>query len=465
MNVRQLLLIVFLTVLFSHKSVAQIPTENGSTETLKLRLMMVDATLELNEAMLQGVKASMDTLNLPENTGPASKDMQTTLIRMKRARDKALLMPYLQHMQDSLTNEVAVLKIEKEKLESMLAPATQVQPVEIKTQTLVSKKDTLVFETKTDVASGETETVVKNITTNEVIVISDNMTKAEKRQSERKLRKYKDLVPLDTVFVYDMGPAIKPEPELKKVPVTDTTTEVIAQAKPQKEEPKKTDKKVSPKQISKAEALLKKAQKEIEAANYPTAESYLQQALQIQPEYYSAWYELAQMDAANGFTSKALKEFEKCLQIDSTRPEVYYKMGMLYLKASRKKEALQSFSKTLAYNPSSIEALMQRAAIYSDFKRLFDAIRDYEKVIQIDKTHYAAYRARGIVKMSFRLYDDASDDFTRYLIFEPEDAESYYYRGLCHLANNEMADGCIDLSVASQKGHVLARKVVSEKCK
>lgn len=427
---------------------------------------MVDATLELNEAMLQGVKASMDTLNLPENTSPTKdKDMQTALIRMKRARDKALLMPYLQHMQDSLTNEVAILKIEKEKLEGMLTPATQVQPVEIKTQTLVSKKDTLVFETKTNVTSGETETVVKNITTNEVIVINENMTKAEKRQSERKLRKYKDLVPLDTVFVYDMGPAIKPEPELKKVPVTDTSTELTAHVKPDKEQPKKNDKKVSAKQMTKAEALLKKAQKEMEVANYPAAENYLQQSLQLQPDYYAAWYELAQMDAATGFTSKALKEFEKCVQIDSTLPDLHYKMGLLYLKTNRKKEALQSFNKTLVYNPSSVEALMQRAAIYSDFKRLFDAIRDYEKVIQIDKTYYAAYRARGIVKMSFRLYDDASDDFTRYLIFEPEDAESYYYRGLCHLANNEMADGCIDLSVASQKGHALAKKVVSEKCK
>lgn len=429
--------------------------------------MMVDATLELNEAMLQGVKASIDTLNLPENNNALKeKDMQASLIRMKRARDKALLLPYLQEMKDSFTNEIAILKIEKEKLETMLAPTILVQPVEIKTQTLVSNKDTLVFETKTDITSGEKETVVTNISTNEVIVLNDNMSKSERRQNERKLRKYKDLTPLDTVLVYDMGSAIKPEPELKKVPVIDVTEAATANAKPHKEEPqKRPENKPSAKQISKAEALLKKAQKEIEQSNYSAAEQLLQQSIQLQPLYYDAWYELAEMDMAKGLTAKAISEYAQCIGIDSTRADVHFKMGMLYLKSARKKDALLSFSKSLTYQPASVEALMQRAALYTDFKRVFDAIRDYEKVIQIDKTYFAAYKARGLAKMSFRLYDDAYDDFSRYLIFEPEDADCYYYRALCHLANNEVPDGCIDLAIAAKKGHLLAQKVMGEKCK
>lgn len=427
---------------------------------------MVEATLELNEAMLQGVKASIDTLNLPENNNALKeKDMQTSLIRMKRARDKALLLPYLLEMKDSFANEIAILKIEKEKLEVMLAPVLQVQPVEIKTQTLVSKKDTLVFETKTDIASGEKETVVTNISTNEVIVLSDNMSKSEKRQSERKLRKYKDLTPLDTVLVYDMGPAIKPEPELKKVPVTDVAEAAIAPAEPHKEEVKEVETKPSARQASKAETLLKKAQKEIEQSNYSAAEQLLQQSIQLKPSYYDAWYELAEMDMAKGLTTKALSEYAKCIGIDSTRADVHFKMGMLYLKTARKKEALISFTKSITYNPTSVEALMQRAALYTDFKRVFDAIRDYEKVIQTDKTYFAAYKARGLAKMSFRLYDDAYDDFSRYLIFEPEDADCYYYRALCHIANNEVPDGCIDLAIAAKKGHSLAQKVMGEKCK
>jgi tetratricopeptide (TPR) repeat protein len=442
------------------------PASNNHDETLKFRLMMVDATLDLNETMLQGIKASIDTLNLPENNSVIKeKDMQTTLLRMKRARDKAMLLPYLLQMKDSLTNEIAILKIEKEKLESMLTPAVQVPTVEVKTQTLISKKDTLVFETKTNIESGAKETVVKNITTNEVIVLNDNMTKAKKKQSERKLRKYKNLIPLDTVLVYDMGTAIKPEPELEKVPLTDTAQEVTISIKPSKEELRKTDKKPSAKQAGKAEGLLKKAQIEIEAGNYSLAEKLLQQCLQLKPDYYEAWLELAEMDAANGLSTKALKEYEKCVELDSTKPDVYYKMGQLYLKANLKKEALLCFNKTIEYNPSSIDALMQRASIYIDFKHLFDAIRDYDRVTQIDKNYYKAYRSRGIAKMNFRLYDDATDDFNRYLIFEPDDAETYYYRGLCRIGNSELADGCIDLSVAASKGYTLAQKALNDHCK
>jgi hypothetical protein len=154
-------------------------------DAIKLRLMMVDATLELNETLLQGVNASVDTLNLPENTNVIQdKDMQVTLIRMKRARDKALLMPFLEHMKDSLNEEVTILRKEKTKLEAMIKPAEPVQPVVLKTQTLVSKKDTLVLET-TLTETGAEQTLITNVKTNEKIVISDDMTASERKANER----------------------------------------------------------------------------------------------------------------------------------------------------------------------------------------------------------------------------------------------------------------------------------------
>lgn len=411
---------------------------------------MVDAMLELNQAMLEGVTASIDTLNLPENTSVIKdKDMQITLLRMKRARDKALLMPYFEQMKDSLINEITLLKTEKDALEARLKPAEKVQPVVIKSQTLVSKKDTLLLQTTVDPVSGEEQTLITNVKTNEVIVMNSAMSDAERKKNEKQLKKYKSIAPVDTVMVLD----VEEKP--------------VASKKKEKEKPvaTKADNKPSVSSVAKSETFLKKAAKEIDERNFNKAEEYIAQAIKLTPDYYDAWYALAEMDAANGLTTKALSEYEKCVAIDSSRSEVFYKMGSLHLKNNRKKEALLCFNKAIEKNPLYIDALMQRAAIYTEFKRLFDAIRDYDKITLTDNRYYKAYLARGITKMSFRLYDDASEDFTRYLIFDPDNPEAYYYRALCRIGNNEMTDGCLDLSVAMQKGYPTAEKAYKQSCK
>lgn len=440
---------LFLLFMFTLRLMAQ----PGTDDAVKLRLMMVDAMLELNQAMLEGVNASIDTLNLPENTSVIKeKDMQIILLRMKRARDKALLMPYFEQTRDSLIHEIALLKAEKEMLEARLKPAEKVQPLIVKSQTLVSKKDTLLLQTTIDTLSGEEQTRITNINTNEVIVMNNSMSDAARKKSEKQLKKYKNLIPIDTVVVFDVDEAPVAQGKQKKV-------------KKEKSATVKSD--ANPVGIfnAKSEMLLKKALKEIQEKNFAKAEEYLTQSIKLSPNYFDAWYTLAEMDAENELTTKALSEYEKCATIDSNRSEVFYKMGILYLKNNRKKEALQCFNQAIEKNPVFIEALMQRAAIYTELKRLFDAIRDYDKIILADSRYYKAYLARGITKMSFRLYDDASEDFTRYLAFDPDNAEAYYYRALCHIGNNEIIHACLDLSVAIQKGYPTAEKAYNQSCK
>lgn len=488
-----LVLLVFTGMVVHAQGLASATPVNGDESAIKLRLMMVEATLELNETLLQGVQASMDTLNLAANNVVQDKDMQVTLLRMRRARDKALLMPFLEHMKDSLNEEITVLRKERSTLENMVKPAEAIQPVVIKTQTLVSKKDTLVFETSIT-ASGAEQTLVTNVKTNERIIISDELTTAERKANEKKLKKYKNLIPLDTVLVYDAGP-LKPEPEkavaaeapAKKgkqpkvrdnpyliqdtVLVFDEGQAITPAPAEKKEKDKKTDDVrvetdivASDETKTKAEFYLQRAMNAMNERNFKNAETYLNKAVQLNPTYYDAWYAWAEMDARNGMDSKALKEYQKALQIDSTQWLAYYKTGIIYMKTNRKTEALENFNKAIQHNPDYIDALMQRAGIYAETNRGMDAIRDYDRVTTINRMYYKAYRARGVTKMGFKQYNEAADDFTRCLIFEPDDAEAYYYRGICRIGTQQLADGCIDLSIAQEKGYPAATNAIKKSC-
>lgn len=599
---------------------------NISLDEATNRLMMVDALLELNEAMLQGVKASIDTLNKSENNEALDeKNIQAMLLRMKRSRDKVLLMPYLQKLNDSLSTEINILKEEKTKLQNYLSPPVPevIKESIVKTDTLIAGADTIVYKTTTT-SDGISTSEVADVMVNETDIIRDDTKRIEVIRSEKRNKKFKQYYPVDTIIIYDLG-TIKPEPEKKKIeqpqtsgiklwdtaravnPVIDTatiaavkqlkdtviqlkikipntldsviiksirpvaesktstlkdsatnpltqTTSSVAVNKPEKQEqkegverknnvnpltqtvsvvPSKPDNRVNVATVNdslnpltqtvsvinyteikdtlntsevfvskvdtitnpvkssiektetvsqkqsvgemamasgdsvrkiKAVFFFKRAQKALSEKNFRNAEQYLEKSIELSPRYYDAWFALAELNSLFGSASTALKQYETCMSIDSSQSKLHQKMGELYMKIKRRGDALNAFTRAIDLNPSDISSLMQRAAIESDFKQYDLAIRDYNLVLKTNRSYHYAYKSRGQVYVLNRNYAAAIDDFTRFLIFETTDPSAYYYRGLAKIANNELLDGCLDLSTASEMGYTAATKAIKKSC-
>ncbi len=565
-----------------------------SVEEANNQLMLLDAMLELNEAMLEGVKASMDTLNKKEDGAAVDeKNIQLMLQRMKRSRDKVLLLPYLVRLNDSLSNEIVQMLTEKTKLEAVInppAPVAEITPI-VKNDTLISGTDTIVYQTTTTAEGVKTE--VAEVKVNEDEVVKDDASRIEVIRSEKKNRKFRQYYPVDTIIIYDLGTAsskMKPEPEKKKIeqptyvrgkywdtaravnPVMDTSasnpitmlkdttlslkiripntldsivikpirapkqevavvskdtsitqkpvvtinkklTDTIADVKqtpevaadtiatPIKEpevvktneliniptttqkpidNPVKTDTiQVAAKKQSvgdmamaasdsikriKAVFFYKRAQKAMGEKNFRNAEQYLEKSVELSPSYYEAWFAMAEMNALFGSTSNALKQYQKCLNIDSNQSKLHFRMGELYLKIKRKGDALNSFSRAIQLNPTEVSAYMERASIERDFKQFDKSIADYDQVVKINRSYHFAYKARGEVYVLNHNYTAAIDDFTRYLIFENTDPSAYYYRGLAKIANNELLEGCLDLSTSSEMGYTAATRAIKKSC-
>lgn len=512
---RKLILLVCVCVLCAVKLSAQVtaPKPLSTNEEVELRIMMVDALLELNDAMLQGVKASMDTLNLPENAQTIKeKDMQTTLIRMKRMRDRTLLMPYLEHIQDSIKNEISILQKEKRLLEQAVNPLQPLQPAVLKADTLVAGSDTLVFHTTIDPNSGLPTQALHSVSGDKPVEVITADARSDKKKKKGQVEE--PYFPLDTIMVFDLGHS-KPAPEAKsinKVYTTDTAafaraisdTSGIKIKLPNSEDsivikPVKTKKKPetpsvfvdsldspTPNTVNttanttlissttdlsadtvqriKAEFFLQRAKTGIFTKNYKNAEQYLEKAIELYPEYYDAWLTRAELFSTTGDENSAIAAYKKTIELDSTKPNLYYGLAMIYTKAKKKPDALKLLDKAIRMNPKYVEALTARAAIYKEEKRYLEAIVEYNKAIKADITHYQAYKERGLLKMLVKDYNEAADDFTRFLIFEPNDALAYYNRGMCRLESKELLDGCTDLATASDKGYKDAEKAIKKYC-
>jgi LysM repeat protein len=160
-------------------------------EEAEARLMMIDAITELNEAMLQGVKASIDTLNAEKEFVVDDKNIQVMLIRMKRARDKVLLMPYLEHIQDSLTKEVKLMQEEKAYIVNLLNPQPIAAAPIISKDTVVAGADMVVYQTTTFPETGIEEKVIERVISTEPITAQVEEPATEPRKIESRKRKEK----------------------------------------------------------------------------------------------------------------------------------------------------------------------------------------------------------------------------------------------------------------------------------
>jgi tetratricopeptide (TPR) repeat protein len=215
----------------------------------------------------------------------------------------------------------------------------------------------------------------------------------------------------------------------------------------------------------KAEFFLKRGQKAESERDFKNAEKYFKKSIELFNDYFDAWYALASFENDHGSLQRALKDYKTCAKIDSTIPKLYNNMGDLYLQLKQKTEAFDAYSKAILLKRKDIPSLMARANILTDWKRYTEALADYDMVLKLDRLYHYAYKARGKVKFLTKAFDEAVDDFTRFLIFEETDPSAYFYRGLAKIGNDELLDGCLDLSTSAGMGYSAAEKAIKKSCK
>ncbi|HWB64086.1 MAG TPA: hypothetical protein VG603_11285, partial [Chitinophagales bacterium] len=461
-------------------------------ELKKDQLLLIDATLDLNETLLQGVKASLDSLNVHYKNVVDERDMQATLHRMERERDRALLRPYLLHMQDSLKTEIDTLQKQKAQIEASLN-GTQMQAV--KSDTTVASVEASVPPLK-EITIGppvkmpvttDTVTAPKPVIVQKCPSPADTTFHIQKDTAEKlplaatrhdttvvirlpgvldltgnkivHWERAKALNPIPQLFE-----ELSPEDSLKQVIANRDSAAYVAQKKnvpaPQVSNPQVADSALG----LKAKMYLTRAQKAIADANYPLAEQYLKRAIDARQKDFESWITLAELHAKQGMTAKAMSEYQICRDIDSSSPRLYSDMGDLAYKMKMRTEADDYYEKALELDSNYVSAIMGQALLLTERRQYARAIMEYNHVLRLDITYHSAYKYMGIARFLYHNYLQAVDDFNAYLLFHDKDALSYYYRGLSKIELKMDEEGCYDLEQAQKYGYKNADAAIERNC-
>ena len=193
----RLFLYLFIFLLLPHWVVALQPTVHTSflsndslsghheiqpaldTELVQGRIMLLEATMDLNQTLLQGIQASLDSFNVKRKVNADDKNVQATIHNMQRNRDKVLLTPYLLHLQDSLKAEIKIEQQEKTGLETLLSaylqkPGVMPNPVTVMKDT--SGNVVVLKDTATSLLPIRDTSLVLKDSSGNVVVVKDTAT-------------------------------------------------------------------------------------------------------------------------------------------------------------------------------------------------------------------------------------------------------------------------------------------------
>jgi len=115
--------------------------------------------------------------------------------------------------------------------------------------------------------------------------------------------------------------------------------------------------------------------------NYALSKKSLDQALQVDPEFWMAYKLKGDIYAAEGEYEKAIDEYKKSAALNKNDAVLYNNLGLTYMEMERYPEALEYLQQAVKLSPDNINLRYSLASVYRD-NRMFDqAVSEYQKLI------------------------------------------------------------------------------------
>lgn len=192
---------------------------------------------------------------------------------------------------------------------------------------------------------------------------------------------------------------------------------------------------------SETNCLLMLGEINIHLQQYSIAFERINAALAINEQLPFAYYMKGRIYKETGDTSLAASSYQTAIEVDPDYYDAYIEVALLY--ASAKSDlALEYYSTAIDIRPTSVEARYNKAIYLQetgrrDKKRYYEAFDLYDQILEIDPQNATAAYNKGYIYLEYmQKYDSAGIAFTQAIELYPGYFQAYYNRGLCYESLN-----------------------------
>jgi TolB-like protein/Flp pilus assembly protein TadD len=160
-----------------------------------------------------------------------------------------------------------------------------------------------------------------------------------------------------------------------------------------------------------------------DAATLSEAESYVRQAIAIDPQFARAYAALCESHLAHYELSRDSERFadaeracHRALTRDSTGSDVHVALGRLFYSSGQYEESIQEYSQALAVNSKSADAHIGLARALIKLNRSVEAEASLQKAIDLDASYWASFNEMGNFLYANSRFTEAAEyyrDFAR----------------------------------------------------
>ncbi len=175
----------------------------------------------------------------------------------------------------------------------------------------------------------------------------------------------------------------------------------------------------------------------------------IDQAIQLRPNFYQAWYLRGFTQIANEEYQQALNSFNKATQIEPKFSAAWRLRGLMLSSLERYSDALESFDQAAKLDPDDSGIQIFRSLILAGAQRFPEALEIANRLLQKNPGSWA-YFARGTARIGTGDLQGAMADLNEAIRLNPEYIEdtAYSLRGLLRAKQGDLQGALADSNEA-----------------
>ncbi len=180
----------------------------------------------------------------------------------------------------------------------------------------------------------------------------------------------------------------------------------------------------------KAIELANRGAEEFKNNLYDTAEKDLKQAIQTDPSYDIAYYNLGKVAQKQRKWDKAIEAFEQAAQRKPDNANYQYDLGEAYLEAKRIDQAEKALKAATAADPKLFKAWWRLGLVYKKLDRPKEADDALRQAIEANTRFSKPYVALGYLYLDYDFNKEAAQVFQGCVTAKEDDGECHNGYGL-----------------------------------
>ena len=195
------------------------------------------------------------------------------------------------------------------------------------------------------------------------------------------------------------------------------------------------------------------------------ARDYYELALQIDPTYSLAGYNLMRLTEDGSSTLEDIASMSLLIESNERQAHLYAQRGYHYYELKRYSHARRDYQQAAELEPNNADHQLHAGMACQKLK-LFDlAIAHFTRAIELNGNCSDAYFNRANTYFAMKKFNNALADYELSLSWDGYNPKAYYNKAMVLFSLDRKSEGCLQLLESNRLGFELAGRMFEKQCK